>query len=89
MDEQTSRVLNGDGRASKASPSPFSTRRVCSFVLKQIRVFVCDVDGRYGKILDFRISPELGLIRCSKGDKCVSIKSGHYLDLHVTCCMYV
>ena len=28
-----------------------------------------DVDCKYGKILDFRIDPKLGLIQCSKGDK--------------------
>ena len=36
----------------------------------RIRVnFVCDVDGKNGKILDFRIGLKFGVIRCSKGDK--------------------
>ena len=36
----------------------------------KIRVkFVCDVDGKYGKILDFLSGPLIGLIRCSRGDK--------------------
>ena len=30
--------------------------------------FVCDVHSKYGKILDFRIGPKIGLIRCSKVD---------------------
>ena len=30
---------------------------------------MCDVDGNTEKILDFRIGPKIGLIRCSKGDK--------------------
>ena len=37
--------------------------------------FVCDVDGKYGKILNFRIGPKIGLIRCSKGDKMIKLEA--------------
>ena len=58
----------------------------------EIRVkFVCDVDGKYEKILDFRIGPKIGLIRCSKGDK-LQVKveilpcmMNLYMYIHVQC----
>ena len=74
MDEPERRVVHRFGTASLFSSieasfvlflSPFYEQKNA----KKNVLNLCDIDGKYGKILDFRIGPEIGLIRCSKDDK--------------------
>ena len=74
MDEPVRRVLHrfkhGESVHPYRSESGFNFITLLLTKNGQIRVkFECDVDGKYEKILDFRIGPKIGLIRCSKGDK--------------------
>ena len=106
MDEPARRVLHrfkhGESVHSYRSKSGFNFITLLRTKSAQIRAkIVYGVDGRYGKILDFRIGPEIGLIRCSKGDKntnssrCASLSEGiiagnaimvHALPVHTCTC---
>ena len=75
MDEPTRRVLHrfkhGESVQQHRGELGFIFITLSRTENAEIRVkFVCDVDGNTEKILDFRIGPKIGLIRCSKGDKC-------------------
>ena len=74
LDEPARRVLHrfkhGESVQQYRGEFAFTFITLLQTKTAEIRVkFVCDVDGKYGKILDFRIGSKFGLIRCSKGDK--------------------
>ena len=76
MDKPTRRVLHRfkHGESVQQHRGEFGFIFITLWLLRtknaEIRVkFVCDVNGKYGKILDFRIGPKIGLIRRLKGDR--------------------